>query len=403
VVAPSYSPALLSLFPPVQFLHLMSASLALDHRPRIIVIADDLSGAAELSGIAFAHGLSAEVQRQFEPSSDAQVVAVDTDTRLLSAQAAAARVRQIAEQVLSSQPAWIFKKVDSVLRGNPRVEIEAVLQATGQRRALLVPANPTRGRVISAGRYLIDGMPLDQTPFAQDPDHPRESADVQALLGDERADAVHSIRVYEPLPEDGIVGPDIGSYEDLINRAHAVPDNTLAAGAADFFAALLADRCRTAIPTPQGTTFPVKPPALLVCGSRTAWPQRCAECNTAGIPIATIDNCSSPPQPFESLLLGIGEPVSAERQISYLARLAKCTTAIFQEIPVATLLAEGGATASAIAQQLGWKRLTVVASAPAGVGVLLPLMPGAPLAFIKPGSYPWPREIWDAFCRCRNG
>jgi len=150
---------------------------------KIIVIADDLSGAAELAGIAFAHGLSAEVQRQFEPSSDAQVIAVDTDTRTLSPAAAANRVRQVAEQVMASQPAWIFKKVDSVLRGNPRAEIEAVLQATGQRRALLIPANPSRGRVIAGGCYFIDGVPLDQTPFAYDPDHPRQAADVAALLG----------------------------------------------------------------------------------------------------------------------------------------------------------------------------------------------------------------------------
>ena len=41
------------------------------HQPsKIIVIADDLSGAAELAGIAFVYGLSAEVQREFESASD---------------------------------------------------------------------------------------------------------------------------------------------------------------------------------------------------------------------------------------------------------------------------------------------------------------------------------------------
>jgi hypothetical protein len=30
--------------------------------------------------------------------------------------------------------------------------------------------------------------------------------------------------------------------------------------------------------------------------------------------------------------------------------------------------------------------------------VLQPLAPGAPLFLIKPGSYAWPPEIWQAFC-----
>jgi len=85
--------------------------------PRIAVIADDLSGAAEVAGIAFSRGLSAEVQRQFEPATDAQFVAVDTDSRHVPRAEAADRVRQIAEQVVASRPDWIFKKVDSLLRG----------------------------------------------------------------------------------------------------------------------------------------------------------------------------------------------------------------------------------------------------------------------------------------------
>ncbi|MBW8883384.1 MAG: four-carbon acid sugar kinase family protein [Planctomycetia bacterium] len=150
---------------------------------KIIVLADDLSGAAELAGIAFAHGLPAEVQRQFEPATGAQLIAIDTDSRHLSAAAAADLVRSITAQVLTTEPAWIFKKVDSVLRGNVRAEIEAILETTGQSRALLIPANPSRGRVIRGGHYFIDGIPLGETHFAQDPEHPRRSSDVLALLG----------------------------------------------------------------------------------------------------------------------------------------------------------------------------------------------------------------------------
>src|SRR5262245_36399078 len=116
--------------------------------PSIIVLADDLSGAAELAGIAFAHGFSAEVRRVGYAYLDRRVgpaiadragppsdfIAIDTDSRHLPPAVAAERVNQITEQILTTQPAWLFKKVDSVLRGNVRAEIEAVLAATAQSR-----------------------------------------------------------------------------------------------------------------------------------------------------------------------------------------------------------------------------------------------------------------------------
>ena len=58
----------------------------------ILVLADDLSGAAELGAVAHEHGLSAEVQTAFDPSATADVLLVDLDTRLATAEEAAARV-----------------------------------------------------------------------------------------------------------------------------------------------------------------------------------------------------------------------------------------------------------------------------------------------------------------------
>jgi len=47
----------------------------------IAVIADDLTGAAELAGAAASFGLSAEVHTSFRPESGADVIAIDSDTR----------------------------------------------------------------------------------------------------------------------------------------------------------------------------------------------------------------------------------------------------------------------------------------------------------------------------------
>jgi uncharacterized protein YgbK (DUF1537 family) len=302
---------------------------------------------------------------------------------------------------MTSQPAWVFKKVDSILRGNPRVEIEAVMQSGGQRRAVLIPANPTRGRVIAEGRYFIDGTPLDQTPFAHDPDYPRTSADVLTMLASDNDEFVHAIRVGSPLPADGIIVPDIDTQTELVHRAGTADAATLVAGAADFFAALLNERCAAALTPAAAPTLALTPPALLICGSRTAWPPRRDACLAAGVPVATIDQPIAEGCAFGALVLGIGESNPTD-QTSLLSRLADRTAIIMQSNHIQTLLAEGGATAAEIAGRSGWMRLAVVASAPAGIGVLRPIAPDAPLVLIKPGSYPWPAEIWDAFCRCRT-
>jgi D-threonate/D-erythronate kinase len=359
----------------------------------IVVIADDLSGAAELAGIAFAHGLSAEVQTRFEPASKAQVVAVDTDSRGLPAEAAE-RVREVAEQVVATQPTLIFKKVDSVLRGQPRAEIEAILAATGQRRAVLVPANPSRGRVIESGRYLINGVPLDQTEFANDPDYPRLSSEVAALLGG---------------TTENIVISDVATAGDLKRIARSLEQTTLAAGAADFFAAILTHR-GCAPSTSTFTDLPFATPALLVCGSMAAWSTRYAECIAASLPIVSPDQASGrwldvATQALRSsgvLALSVGDLAAPpERRSETFARFTAAAAELVRRAQPATVLTEGGATAAALARHLGWSRLGICAAAPAGVGVLQPL--GAdicPLVLIKPGSYSWPPAIWLRLCKC---
>jgi D-threonate/D-erythronate kinase len=381
---------------------------------KIIVLTDDLSGAAELAGIAFAHGLSAEVQRGFDPSADAQLIAIDTDSRHLSPADAAATVRQTTEQVLATSPAWLFKKVDSVLRGNVRAEIEAILDATGQSRAILIPANPSRGRIITGGRYLIDGITLDQTHFAHDPEFPRTASAVAVLLGSDGQRAIRLIPFKARLPKDGIIVPDVASLDDLLRRANLHDAHTLLAGAADFFSLLLNQHsgqiqrgresfspdllpCRTTLDEKDSRPLPasiVRPPALLICGSAAAWSHRLAACAMVGIPGLTIGEDLPDLQNFGALLLGIGD----SNRTDQLSALATMATNVIQRSEIKTLLAEGGATAAAIAKETHWRRFEVVATAPAGVGVLRPLAPSAPLFLIKPGSYPWPPEIWQQFC-----
>jgi D-threonate/D-erythronate kinase len=365
---------------------------------QIIVLADDLSGAAELAGVACTLGHAAEVQRQYEPASKAEVIAIDSDSRNLTGPLAAQRVQKLAQQISASQPAWIFKKVDSVLRGHPRAEIEALLAATQHSRAILIPANPSRGRIIDGGRYLIDGIPLDQTPLARDSDYPRRSASVLTLLGEGRL-PIHHLKPDGPSLRAGIAVPDVRDMHDLQRRAAEVDANTLAAGAADFFTAILERRLGVR-PRPDATIGPLaSTPALLVCGSRVSWPQRERECRTMGASIATLADDEQAIARFRGgrvMLLGIGGAVAPGAQGSALLReLADRVAYVLEQMSVATLLVEGGATAEAVAERMGWSLFSACAPGPAGVGILQPITDTpAPRVLMKPGSYPWPNEIW---------
>jgi uncharacterized protein YgbK (DUF1537 family) len=210
----------------------------------------------------------------------------------------------------------------------------------------------------------------------------------------------------EPLLLAGISVPDVASLPDVSQAATLVDDSTLAAGAADFFETML-DRWQSQsnLSRAPAAAQPIYKPALLICGSRVAWPQRLAACEAAQIKIYSINGLrtwlgNDGSRPLESVagLLGIGDdnhpdPNRALRELGALASLA------INDFSAKTLLLEGGATAAAVVSHLGWKRFSVQPAATPGVGFLQPFGdPNAPMLLIKPGSYPWPPEIWQSFC-----
>jgi len=369
----------------------------------IVVIADDLSGAAELAGAALNRGLSAEVQTVFTPATDAGVICVDTDTRSLPPAEAARVVGEVAHAVAAAKPGWIFKKCDSVLRGNVLAEIRAIMAATGMMRAVLVSANPSRGRVIRGGEYLINDQPVHETMFANDPEHPRRTSRVAALLGGDRS---------------GVQAPDAASVDDLDRHAANLDGASLAAGGVEFFEAILRARkvgCSTGAVPSAGPALRAQP-VLFVCGSASAWASgRSQQCIARGIPLAPmpeklfhegdaalIDDWT---RTIASALKQRGAVMAAIAQARLNAsgptrrlvtHLAAAVVRALETVPAGRVCAEGGATAAALARASGWTRFAVTAQLAGGVVELHPLPAGAPVFVIKVGSYDWPEAAWPS-------
>ncbi|MEO8156454.1 MAG: four-carbon acid sugar kinase family protein [Betaproteobacteria bacterium] len=145
----------------------------MSRQPRVLIVADDLTGAMDAAGPFAALGIETWVVAmpiRCDPASlqTARVVSVNTDSRHLPAAEAAARVREIVRHLGGDGFDIIVKKIDSTLRGNVVAETMALLDASGRHQALVAAAFPAQGRTVRGGVVHVDGTPLAQTAFALD-------------------------------------------------------------------------------------------------------------------------------------------------------------------------------------------------------------------------------------------
>ena len=101
-----------------------------------------------------------------EPSPATCVQAITTESRELPVAEAEIRIRNIAERLPSN--AELFKKIDSVFRGNTIAEIAAILRHARFDLAILAPAYPALDRIVSEGVLHIRDAAGDRTlPIAE--------------------------------------------------------------------------------------------------------------------------------------------------------------------------------------------------------------------------------------------
>lgn len=384
---------------------------------RLGVIADDLTGAAEIAGIAFEGGFRAEIHTRPGLQPDAELLVLDTHSRSMTGPEAGHAAASAARWLRTLQVRAVYKKVDSVLRGRIPQEVAAVSRELGLGRVLLLPQNPSRGRTIRQGRYLIDGRPIHETQFRLDPEYPRGSSNVRDLLDAADFPTLCLGTVDEGLPAAGICLAQASTLAEVRQWAKQVDPQTLPAGGADFFRAWLA----TLTPPPQGSpstaSIVVERPEFFICGSATESTRefvcraRMQGAEVFGLPLEIAE--SDPPGQLAATRcvelaaditgrLGSGKRVILEVGLPALTdplaaaclsrSLARVAADVIRQTRQLGIYAEGGATAAAVAWEAGWDQFLVVAQPATGIVTLSPR--GSPHRFtIKPGSYAWPPEI----------
>ncbi|MFC8309763.1 four-carbon acid sugar kinase family protein [Streptomyces olivaceus] len=123
-----------------------------------LVLADDLSGAAECAAVLPRCRRILLDARAVAPAGETSVI--DLDSRRRTASSAA---RLVGDAVRRHAPSGnrLFKKADSLLRG--RFAAETAAFAAGAAGLVVAPAVPAAGRTVRGGVVHLDGVPLHRT------------------------------------------------------------------------------------------------------------------------------------------------------------------------------------------------------------------------------------------------
>ncbi|WP_319496044.1 four-carbon acid sugar kinase family protein [uncultured Cohaesibacter sp.] len=136
----------------------------MDTVPKLVIIADDLTGALD-SSVAFAErGLKvvcALTPDQFEiaMAMNADIVAVSSGSREIPKDEAARRIAHVGAMIKTHDSVTgirIFKKVDSRLKGHVATEIQAL--GFENDKILICPAIPRLGRFVKHGALVGEGV-----------------------------------------------------------------------------------------------------------------------------------------------------------------------------------------------------------------------------------------------------
>ncbi|MDR1824093.1 MAG: four-carbon acid sugar kinase family protein [Bifidobacteriaceae bacterium] len=369
----------------------------------VVALADDLSGAVEvaaaLAGLGGPSPRAAQVLLHAWPAGEPArapaagdlahpVTVADLSTRPMAPAAAVARLKSVLPRAraLAGRDGRVFKKIDSMWRGNTLAEVNA-LAAAGP--VVLAPALPAQRRPV------VDGVLLGVSDGAPDP---AGRTDLGALLG--RSATVVGL---------GAVRGDGGMLDRAIAAALETGSIPLIDGASDQdldrVALVLAHR-------PELTAIGTGGLAAAI-GRQAVWPAAL----TAGAGTGQLLSLAARPL---AVIVGSIEPAArrqlkalqaASRREPALARnlhiitsptprrhspdsggwTATLATRLLTQCPQADLVATGGATARAVLDALDVDTLYPLAEPQPGA--VVSLAPDGRLVVTRPGSYGEPDSL----------
>ncbi len=382
----------------------------------IAVIADDFTGAAELSGLGLQHGLKVEIDSIVIKHSDAELLIIATDTRSMSSEEAYQEVKRITNELIKLKVSWIYKKTDSVLRGHVLTELKAMLDVSGKSKVILVPSNPAYGREIKNGIYYVNDQPVHLTGFSDDPEFALETSNVLEMLGVLKGLPTFLVSKQKNIIHEGIAVAETSSLNDLDYWAEKVDSDIIPAGASGFFSSILKARGLNKKEISKSDTVIFGKNFLFICGSAFSHDRIAVEearfngAKICEMPDDVFYDRPSKEKQFKKwvddtinsfnntskVIIKINQPIIKKPGFAKRLRMetAEFVERVIKNVEINELLIDGGATTYAITKQLNLDKFFPYQElAPGVVRMKVKNNPDLHLT-IKPGSYLWPDEIW---------
>lgn len=252
-----------------------------------VIIADDFTGAND-TGVQLCHyGISVDVVLDIaQIEANGNSLSIDSESRVVSGQEAYDRVFAAVEQVQRTGGCrFLYKKVDSTLRGHLQEEIRAVVDCYAPELIIFAPAYPGQGRTVEAGRLCVHGTPLLDTEIARDPRNPLQEDRVQQILSDclqqpvchYTLDDIESGRFDLTGPAYSFDTVAQAQLERIAEKAGQTGKKILWIGSAGLAQGIL-------------QTYQPKRPALAVIGSISSKTMgQLAYCRKQGLPVVALD------------------------------------------------------------------------------------------------------------------
>jgi len=201
------------------------------NKNRLLILADDLTGALD-SGVQIslkgARVVILTNQRvEFPEDTSIDAIVIDTETRHVSPETAAETVTRLVHEAKKRGINRIYKKTDSGLRGNVGSELAAVLSASGKDHLNFIPAYPAADRKTIGGIQYVNGKPVAESIFANDPINPitvsrvdeiiHLSSDVPVTVSFGKGQKKEGILVYDAETGDDLkrISEELSSQNDL--------------------------------------------------------------------------------------------------------------------------------------------------------------------------------------------
>lgn len=187
---------------------------------RCLIIADDFTGALDTGVQLASRGAATRVclcsrdGPDFEGMSrqGVQVAVVDAETRHMSPQKAYEIVSSLTVRAKKIGIPHILKKTDSALRGNVGSELQAILDASGERVLPFLPAFPRMDRTTRKGVQYIGETPVADSVFGTDPFEPVARSYVPDIIGIQSSVRTEVIPVGKCFTDDG-GGPKVSVFD----------------------------------------------------------------------------------------------------------------------------------------------------------------------------------------------